>query len=126
MGYLVVLQLSLYALFLGQILQSDGEPLSRTRTALPDQCSTSESKTLTNFQETDDGASVLLVLDPNFRICTEKVDIDPFTNRTLLSWVYTLRDALTYSKSHPNGLHLRVSPFLCFNFGKCLGSLRVP
>lgn len=52
--------------------------------------------------------AVLFVMDPNSGMCTEDVAIDAFTNRTLLSWVYNLNDALTLSKTVPNGVPLQV------------------
>lgn len=39
--------------------------------------------------------TVVFVLDPNFVLCWEVVEIDAFTNATLLPWVRELKDTLT-------------------------------
>ena len=53
--------------------------------------------------------SVLLVLDPNWRLCYETVEIDEFARAGLLPWVSELRDALTLHTENPEGDFLEVS-----------------
>ena len=54
------------------------------------------------------GMSVLLVLDPNWQLCYETVEIDDFAREGLLSWVSGLRDALTLHPGNPDGDFLKV------------------
>lgn len=54
--------------------------------------------------------SVLLVLDPNWQLCFEEVDVDDFAKGGLLPWVAGLRDALTIHPAKPEGDFLKVSP----------------
>lgn len=56
-----------------------------------------------------DGPEVLLVLDPNGVICWEKVDLDAFTNATLLHWLYRQHDVLTTSDSDTTGEPVQAS-----------------
>ena len=51
-----------------------------------------------------DSPEVLLVLDPNGVICWEEVDLDAFTNATLLHWLYQQNDVLTLSTRDSTGL----------------------
>ncbi|BDA41509.1 hypothetical protein COCOBI_02-2900 [Coccomyxa sp. Obi] len=52
--------------------------------------------------------SVLLVLDPNWRLCFETVEVDDFARTGLLSWVSGLRDALTMHADNPEGDFLEI------------------
>lgn len=52
--------------------------------------------------------SVLLVLDPNWRLCFETVEVDEFAKAGLLPWVSGLRDALTVHPENPDGDFLEV------------------
>ena len=63
---------------------------------------------------------VLMVLDPNGVICWENVDIDDFTNATLLPWLHSQHDALTLSNHDRSGRTLQVSSRLL-----CMGTLHV-
>ena len=63
---------------------------------------------------------VLMVLDPNGVICWENVDIDDFTNATLLPWLHSQHDALTLSNHDRSGRPLQVSSRLL-----CMGTLHV-
>lgn len=63
---------------------------------------------------------VLMVLDPNGVICWENVDIDDFTNATLLPWLHSQHDALTLSNHDRSGTILQVSSRLL-----CTGTLHV-
>lgn len=74
-----------------------------------------------------DGPDVLLVLDPNGSICWEEVDLDTFTNATLLHWLYQQNDVLTMSTRDSTGRPVKASspariiPVLCWNVsGSCL------
>lgn len=55
------------------------------------------------------GQHVLLVLDPNWRLCYDTVDVDDFARLGLLPWVAQLRDELTIGLHNPEGDHLVVS-----------------
>ena len=57
----------------------------------------------------DDGPEVMMVLDPNGVICWEEVDIDGFTNATLLQWLHQQHDALTKSDQDSVGEPLQAS-----------------
>lgn len=65
---------------------------------------------LTDLLQTN--LSVLLVLDPNWQLCYETVDIDDFSRSGLLPWVSGLRDALTASPGTPEGNFLKVHNLL--------------
>ncbi len=52
--------------------------------------------------------SVLLVLDPNWRLCFETVEVEEFARAGLLPWVSGLRDALTVHTENPEGDFLEV------------------
>lgn len=65
------------------------------------------------FADNDDmynGPEILMVLDPNGIICWEEVDIDSFTNATLLQWLHRQQDALTMSDHDSIGEPLQASP----------------
>lgn len=57
----------------------------------------------------DEGPDVLLVLDPNGALCWEEVDLDVFTNATLLHWLYQQHDVLTTSDHDSMGEPVQVS-----------------
>lgn len=59
------------------------------------------------------GKDVLLVLDPNGMHCWEDVDIDHFTNRTLLTWLHRQVDALTVGEYLGSFLPLQVCLLGC-------------
>ncbi|KAK9814732.1 hypothetical protein WJX72_010670 [[Myrmecia] bisecta] len=52
--------------------------------------------------------NVIQVMDSNSHLCWETVYIDPYTNLTLLAWVYNLRDPLTAHPSLPEGQYLQI------------------
>lgn len=56
-----------------------------------------------------DSPEVLLVLDPNGIICWEKVELDTFTNATLLHWLYQQNDLLTTSARDSTGTPIQAS-----------------
>ncbi len=62
---------------------------------------------------------ILLVLDPNWRLCYDSVDVDNFTRAGLLPWVAQLKDELTIGPHNPEGSYLEAgAPFLrstCFS-----------
>ena len=51
---------------------------------------------------------LLLVLDPNWRLCYDTVDVDDFAKDGLLPWVAQLRDELTFGQHSPAGSYLPV------------------
>ena len=51
---------------------------------------------------------LLLVLDPNWRLCYDTVDVDNFAKEGLLPWVAGLRDELSIGQHNPNGSFLSV------------------
>ncbi len=63
---------------------------------------------------------VLMVVDPNGVICWENVEIDDFTNATLLPWLHSQHDALTLSNQDRSGRTLQVRSRLLY-----MGTLHV-
>ena len=63
---------------------------------------------------------VLMVLDPNGVICWENVEIDDFTNATLLPWLHSQHDALSLSNQDRSGRTLQVRSRLLY-----MGTLHV-
>ncbi len=51
---------------------------------------------------------VLFVLDPNFYLCWESVNLDELAMSSLIPWLLQLKDALTQTRSHPSGHPLEV------------------
>lgn len=62
-----------------------------------------------NLELADEGPDVLLVLDPNGALCWEEVELDAFTNATLLHWLYQQHDVLTTSDHDSIGEPVQVS-----------------
>ena len=51
---------------------------------------------------------VLFVLDPNFYLCWESINLDELAMSSLVPWLLQLRDVLTQISSHPSGDPLEV------------------
>jgi hypothetical protein len=63
-------------------------------------------ETLSSLCQND--LSVVLVLDPNWQLCFEQVDVNEFTRTGLLSWIHGLRDPFTKHSGHLQGDYLKV------------------
>ncbi len=51
---------------------------------------------------------VLFVLDPNFYLCWESINLDELATSSLIPWLLQLKDVLTQTRSHPSGYPLEV------------------
>ena len=84
-------------------VQCDGELADSLRNGLrshvPDVSSEFEGGVRLGLSLEDEGPDVLLVLDPNGVICWEQVELDSFTNGTLLHWLYQQHDVFTMTDS---------------------------
>ena len=56
---------------------------------------------------------VLFVLDPNFYLCWESVQLDELSRSSLIPWLLELKDFATQTRSYPSGDPLEVHANLC-------------
>ena len=95
----------------GLISRPTGSTLSGLRSHVLEVLSEQAVDTVTelNLGLEDEGPDVLLVLDPNGVICWEEVELDAFTNATLLRWLYQQHDVLTMSDRDRTGEPVQVT-----------------
>ena len=95
----------------GLLSRPAGSPLNGLQSDVPDHDVLSqggENTAAANLGLEDEGPDVLLVLDPNGSICWEEVELDSFTNATVLHWLYQQHDVLTMSDSDSRGEYVQV------------------
>jgi hypothetical protein len=56
---------------------------------------------------------VLFVLDPNFYLCWESVQLNELSRSSLIPWLLELKEFATQTRSYPSGDFLEVHPALC-------------
>ena len=95
----------------GLISTPTGSPLNGLQSHVPDVLSEQAVDTVTelNLGLEDESPGVLLVLDPNGVICWEEVEMNAFTNATLLHWLYQQHDVLTMSDRDSTGETVQVT-----------------
>ena len=95
----------------GLISRPTGSPLNGLQSHISDVLSEQavDTETELNLGLENEGPDVLLVLDPNGVICWEDVQLDAFTNATLLHWLHQQHDVLTMSDRDRTGAPVQVT-----------------
>ena len=82
---------------------------------IPDVQKTNTAQTRQFEVDGDRAASmeVLFVLDPNFYLCWESVQLNELSRSSLIPWLLELKDLATQTRSDPSGDPLEVHAILC-------------